>query len=169
MNAKDDGEFNFDNAIQAHAAWKQKLANYIQNPDKSLKHEDVCADNKCPLGKWIYGDGEKYSHLNEFQKLKPAHAKFHKEAAEIVKKANSGIKVSSEMALSATSPFTNASKEVAQIILTLKNNINKGSGFKTPPQPKQKVESKPASADLSSVKVPQNATPSHDDSRFTDV
>lgn len=159
INAKEEGEFNFDNAIQAHGAWKQKLSNYIQNPDKSLKHEDVCLDNKCPLGKWIYGEGSKYSHLNEFQKLKPAHAKFHKEAAEIVKKANSGAKVTEEMALSASSPFTNASKEVASIILSLKSKIRN--------EPVKKMRS--VSAGTQESKATGSAVPSHDDQRFVDV
>ena len=42
---------NFDDAIQAHSAWKMKLTLYIAKPDKSLNHNVVCKDNVCDLGK----------------------------------------------------------------------------------------------------------------------
>ncbi len=162
LTLKDEVEFNFDDAIKAHAAWKQKLANYIRNADGSLKHEEVCLDNKCPLGKWIYGDGMKYSHMSDFQKLKPAHAKFHKEAAEVIKKANSGIKVSEEITLGAASPFTNSSKEVATIILRLKSSINKDPIVNVP-------RKMPAVTAIKSESSSVSGVPSGSDSRFEDV
>ncbi len=97
---------NFDDAIKAHSAWKMKLSNYISNPDKSLKHEEVCLDNKCELGKWIYSDGDKYNKESEFITLKNEHAKFHKAAAEVIKKADSGLSVSEEIQLGGSSEFS---------------------------------------------------------------
>jgi methyl-accepting chemotaxis protein len=163
LNSADEAEFSFDNAIQAHAMWKQKLANYIKKADKSLSHNEICLDNKCPLGKWIYGEGTKYSHIAEYKKLKPAHAKFHKEAANIINKVNSGAKMDSEIALNASSAFANSSKEVAQLILSLKNKITNEIPIKTVP-----IE-KPSLPKINSEKVMASSLPSSEDSRFTDV
>lgn len=54
---------NFDQAIAAHGAWKQKLSDYLVKRDGSLKALDVSLDNKCPLGQWIHGEGAQYSKL----------------------------------------------------------------------------------------------------------
>ena len=111
---------DFDGAIKAHSEWKMKLSSYIRNPDKSLKSSEVCLDNKCALGQWIYGEGAKFSHLAEFATLKAEHAKFHKAAGEIITKADSGKNVTEEVALGAKSPFVEASTAVITAIMTIK-------------------------------------------------
>jgi hypothetical protein len=50
---------DFDEAIKAHSAWKFKLSGYLRKPDGSIKSADVVVDNKCALGQWIYGEGQK--------------------------------------------------------------------------------------------------------------
>jgi methyl-accepting chemotaxis protein len=156
---KDVGPMDFNKAIQVHADWKQKLSKYIQKPDGSLKSEDVCLDNKCILGKWIYGEGTHCSHLSEYQKLKDSHAKFHKEASEIIKRVNMGVNVSEEIMLGSSSPFTNASKEVASLLLALKGKMAKNSEVSATKEVRPKtLESSPT-----------NSVPTHNDSRFEDV
>ncbi|HXP78930.1 MAG TPA: hypothetical protein VN976_03425 [Verrucomicrobiae bacterium] len=42
---------DFDRAIAAHSSWKNKLASYLKNPDRSIKAADVALDDHCELGK----------------------------------------------------------------------------------------------------------------------
>lgn len=118
---------DFSEAIKAHSAWKLKLSGYIRNPDKSLNHDHVCKDNQCDLGKWIYGQGGAYSSYPEFHTLKTEHARFHKAAGEIVRKANDGINVTEEIALGASSEFASASTAVVTAIMAMQSKAAKAS------------------------------------------
>ena len=114
---------NFDEAITAHSAWKMKLSNYLRKPDGSLKVADIEVDNKCALGQWIYGDGAKHNGIPEYESLKAEHAKFHKAAAEVVKKADSGQSVTEDIAIGAKSPFAAASSAVISAIMAIKRKV----------------------------------------------
>ena len=113
---------DFDSAIMAHSAWKQKLGVYLRNPDKSLKANDVEVDNKCDLGKWIYGEGAKHSALPEYSTLKTEHAKFHKCAASIITQADAGKSMTEEIALGSGSEFSTASSNVVGAIMKMKRH-----------------------------------------------
>ena|ERR1035437_5608898 len=114
---------DFDGAIRAHSEWKMKLSAYIRNPDGSLKAADICPDNKCALGEWIYGEGSKYSHMPEYAALKTEHEKFHKEASEVVKKSDAGQNVTDEIALGGRSGFAIASTKVVTTIMAMKRKV----------------------------------------------
>lgn len=114
---------NFDDAVKAHSDWKMKLSSYLRNPDQSLRGADVCLDNRCELGKWIHGAGAKYAGLVEFKQLKDTHAQFHKAAAAIVDKANSGQQMSSQTSLGSGSDFANLSRTVVTNILAVKRSV----------------------------------------------
>lgn len=112
---------NFDDAIKAHASWKMKLKLYIQKPDGSLSSEVVSKDNLCELGKWIYGEGEiKYGKHPEFSSLKKNHTLFHKCAANVIKKVDSGENVSEDIALGSSSEFSNASTAITTSIMKIR-------------------------------------------------
>ncbi len=116
---------DFDQAIASHTQWKAKLRTYIASPDGSLSAAEIALDNKCELGKWISGQGAKYSNLPEFNSLRSQHAQFHKAAAEIVRKADSGHPVAEEVALGGKSEFSLASTGVVSAIMSIKNKIAK--------------------------------------------
>lgn len=111
---------NFDDAIKAHVSWKIKLTTYLKRPDKSLNAEHVCKDDNCDLGKWIYGEGKIYSNRNEYIHLKKEHARFHKAAAEIIKKADTGHGLSEEVAVGIKSEYNEASNNVVSAIMEMK-------------------------------------------------
>jgi hypothetical protein len=111
---------DFDEAIKAHSSWKMKLSTYLRKPDGSLKVSEIQVDNKCALGQWIYGEGAKYSSLPEYATLKQEHAKFHKAAAQVVYKADSGQDTSEETALGTKSEFTSASSAVVSAIMAIR-------------------------------------------------
>ena len=115
---------NFDAAIVAHSEWKRKLKSYLLNPDESLKSGEVAAHNKCPLGQWIEGEGRKqHGSMPEFAKLKTVHAHFHQTAGELVRKADSGQKVESEVALGSDSEFCKATTSVISAIAELRKKV----------------------------------------------
>lgn len=111
---------DFDGAVRAHSNWKMKLSGYIRNPDHSLKAVEVARDDTCELGCWIHGEGGAFASAPEFAALKAAHSRFHKAAAEIVRRADAGEAVSADVALSATSPYAKASMEVVQAVMAMK-------------------------------------------------
>ena len=114
---------NFDDAIKAHSAWKMKLSKYLANPDKSLKAEDVAQDSKCDLGKWIHGEAIQFNQLPEYSALKLEHANFHKAAADVIRKADSGQSTSEDTQLGGSSPFAKASSAVVTAIMAIRRKV----------------------------------------------
>jgi len=113
---------DFNQAIAAHSAWKQKLASYLKTKDGSLKAGEIGVDNECPLGKWIYGEGSKFSSLPEFSTLRSEHARLHKAAAEGVCRADGGKSVIEEIAIGSKSEFASASQAVVSAIMKIKHH-----------------------------------------------
>ena len=99
------------------------MSTYLRKPDGPLKANDVAADNKCPLGPWIYGDGKKHAALPEYGALKSAHAKFHTSAGDAVRRADSGKDVTEELMLGGASEFSRASADVVKAILSMKSKV----------------------------------------------
>jgi len=115
---------NFDDAIQAHAGWKIKLAVYLKHPDGTINSVETGTDNRCPLGQWLHGEAKKkYSSLPEYQTLMTEHALFHRIAGKIAGQADSGQVVNSEAALGNGSEFAKASLGVIKAIRTLKAKV----------------------------------------------
>jgi methyl-accepting chemotaxis protein len=87
------GAVDFDAIIDTHQSWKQKLRNAIAGGSEAqLDPNEVCKDNVCALGKWIYSAGREFEHLEEYEPLRKSHAEFHVCAADILKRAQSGDK-----------------------------------------------------------------------------
>jgi hypothetical protein len=107
-----------DKAVTAHNAWKIRLKAAIDGgevPDESK----VAVDNMCDLGKWIHGDGNKCSGLQEYVDLKAKHARFHQAAAKVVKLIKSGDKGAALAELDG-GEYRSVSSEVVAAIVKLK-------------------------------------------------
>jgi hypothetical protein len=107
----------FEDAVKAHVDWKSKLKAYLSAPNKSLNPTEVEKDNTCELGKWLRGEGAKYSSKKVYKDLLAEHAKFHKAAADVVRRADSGQKVLAETTLGAKSEFSTLSEKVVGLIM----------------------------------------------------
>jgi Chemoreceptor zinc-binding domain len=114
---------NLDEAILSHTKWKMRLSSYLSKPDHSLKASAVESPNECELGRWIHGEGKKYFSLPEFVALVSGHKSFHKAAAEVIRKADAGGKVSEETALGARSEFAAASTSIVRSLMALKAKL----------------------------------------------
>jgi len=116
---------SFDDAVVSHSEWKKKLSAYVSNPDQSLLIEEIAANNRCKLGRWIRGEGRRYSDFPEFPKLIAEHNRFHLAAADIVRRADLGQDVSAEFALGVGSEFSLASSAVVLAIMDMKKRYNR--------------------------------------------
>jgi hypothetical protein len=116
-------KMDFDHAIAAHSEWKQKLSNYLRKPDRSLDPSVVASDNRCDLGKWLVSEGKKFAGHAEYKTLVSDHARFHKAAGDIVRRANAGENVSEETALGNKSEFASASTAVVRSLMALKSKV----------------------------------------------
>jgi methyl-accepting chemotaxis protein len=79
--------------VNAHVMWKKRLCTYVEgSSEESLDPAVVGADNQCALGKWIYGEGQQFKDLPDFETVRLQHAEFHQKAGEIVRLVNSADK-----------------------------------------------------------------------------
>lgn len=83
---------NFQQVIEAHQNWKNRLQNCIDGTsEEKLDPDTVCRDDKCMLGMWIYADGKEYfGHNPLYAEMKDIHAQFHVVAGDVVKKKLGG-------------------------------------------------------------------------------
>ena len=114
----------FDDAISAHIKWKNRLNDFIDGSGtEKLDSAVVCKDNVCILGKWIYGDGMKYSTSPDYVDLQNKHAHFHLCAGSVMKKVEAHDKAGALAML--RDEFSEAAKQTVTAIVTLKNAIEK--------------------------------------------
>jgi methyl-accepting chemotaxis protein len=114
---------DFSKAIHAHVEWKAKLTAYIEKPDRSLSPAKVGNDHNCELGQWIYGEGQKFARDPEFRLMVSCHERFHKAAASVISRADSGVRVAEETALGAKSEYADASSAVVGSLMRLKKQF----------------------------------------------
>ena len=111
---------NFDEAIAAHTMWKIRLRKVVDGHGEKLDVATVSKDNQCDLGKWIHGEGTSYKSLEAYDKLKTAHAKFHKCAAQVITEVNGGRKASADALLQPQGEFAKISTETVTAIMAIK-------------------------------------------------
>lgn len=113
---------NFDEAIAAHIKWKVRLNQFIDGTGaEKLDSNVVCKDNMCDLGKWIYGEGSKHKSSPSHKSLLDRHAHFHRCAADVVKKVESGDPTNARSMLNGA--FATASKDTIAAIMQLKKDV----------------------------------------------
>ena len=116
-------DLNFEQAIEAHARWKSKLQKYIAHPDHSLDPVKTTQDSLCDLGKWLHGAGKKHSQLAEFGRLLSDHARFHRAAGDIIRRADTGERLGEEVALGGKSEYAQASTAVVSALMKMKGLV----------------------------------------------
>ena len=60
-----------------------------------------------------------YDGVVAVQRLQVAHSEFHKNAGDVIRRADQGAAVSEEMALGADSDFARTSSEIVATLMTL--------------------------------------------------
>jgi Chemoreceptor zinc-binding domain len=108
-------------AIDSHVEWKNRLAAYLVHPDQSLDPAVIALDDHCDLGRWLRGEGTAESGWVGFAQLVRDHARFHAEAANLVRRADAGERIAEEVALGSKSEYAKASNAVTTALLLIKS------------------------------------------------
>ena len=115
-------DLQFKEAIQSHLEWTWRLKEFIRGREILDRHI-VAQDNQCPLGEWIYAEGQKYQHLDEYVELKELHTEFHRRAAELMGIAESGDKMGASRKLQFGSVFWTLSNKLVDVLHRLEWKI----------------------------------------------
>jgi len=110
---------NLSEAAKSHQAWRSTLTSYLVNPNQSLDPADLASGTKCALGQWLIARSHKYSARPDFSRVLAEHARFHRAAADLVRRADSGQSVVDEIAPGANSEFVNASSALVEALLAM--------------------------------------------------
>ena len=114
----------YHDAMSNHIIWKRRLQKAVDGPyDERFAVAVVARDDVCELGKWIYGDGLKYSSSTAYQKVVRAHAAFHLYAADVLLKLGEGDKAAAKEVLD--DPLEAKSREIISAIVDLRAEFPK--------------------------------------------
>jgi len=92
---KEDALFNYDLIILMHRNWLFQLRAFLDDRKENLKatSEDHL---KCDLGRWIYGDGQRFASNQTYKTLEDIHKNFHISAGTIIQLKTDGSKAEAE-------------------------------------------------------------------------
>lgn len=118
---------NFDNAVEAHLAWKIKFRVAMQNRQQ-LDEATIGRDDCCDLGKWLHGEGAvRHGGLPSHAPCLQRHAEFHREAAQVAHTINRGDFARAEALLGPTSSYSGASGAVVLMLGKLRREIGESA------------------------------------------
>lgn len=152
------GDFDFEAARRGHRHWKVKARAYINDVDVSFDQSTADNPSACPLGNWVYGDGQRYNNLPSFQALEREHAEFHAIIGRIIQHKDLH---DIELANKEMDEFVLQSEIVIEKINQLERELNGGETMLQQPALTQskpvktaKTAATPASAPAKKVKSP---------------
>lgn len=112
-------------AIRDHHAWRERFEFAIAGmPPDRFDFITVGDPGICPLGKWLRGDGVKFSNCPNYAELSNIHAEFHFAAAQIVKLIDDGKREAANAILE--SEFATLSSEIVRQIQQLRACVKAG-------------------------------------------
>ena len=116
---------DFDQLIHAHVNWRFKIKDYLEGRGSSLDPSTISKDTVCVMGRWIHGDGTKFSSFPEFGDLKLEHTLIHQCAAVVVEKITSGDLEAARALTSVQSEFSTRSSNIVNAVMRLKFAVEK--------------------------------------------
>lgn len=110
-------------AIGAHGMWKQRLRQAVDTGKSEFTVERVMPDNLCDFGKWLHGLPPSDKADENWKSVQGLHARFHHEAARILRLATSGRKAEAETGLALASPFSDISGQLTTAMMKWKSTL----------------------------------------------
>ena len=108
--------------IGAHVMWKQRLTAFLAgNSPEALDPEAIRMDNRCALGKWVYGEGASMSELSRYDEVRGLHAQFHQYAADVVQLHLAGNTAEAEKLLQGE--YSKLSEKLKHRIIALSQQV----------------------------------------------
>ena len=78
-------------AVAAHSMWKSRLFAAIETGKSKYTSAKVAPDNQCEFGKWLHGSIDATMRAApDYATVKDLHARFHKEAAKVLRLVEDG-------------------------------------------------------------------------------
>lgn len=108
--------------IGAHGMWKQRLVSAIKTGQSEWTPAVVCQDNQCEFGKWLYGCSTQEKTSQHFNEVKSLHAKFHKEAADVLTMALAKKQGEASKAIDPGSKYHTISTQLTKEMMAWKIN-----------------------------------------------
>ena len=116
---------DFAKAIIAHDRWKLRLGAFIRGSGEVLDPALIQQDGQCDLGKWLYGDGLAYQHEPEYKEVLAHHARFHQQAAAIVRRVKVADTVGAATLLAVGSEYSRASNSTILGLTALRRKVRR--------------------------------------------
>ena len=118
-------EIDIDTAIAAHENWKLRLQNYLDGKSsENLQPEIVCLDDRCDLGKWLYGPGKmRLGSYPAFSVLVARHKFFHTQASSVVALSQAGEQDKAQQMLNTS--YRHGSNQVVLLLKELKRSLSR--------------------------------------------
>lgn len=112
--------------IGAHVMWKQRLTSFLAGEStESLDPETIRLDDRCALGKWLYGEGTAMSELPRYEEVRGLHAQFHQYAADVVNLHLAGNTAEAEKLLQGD--YSRLSEKLKHRIIGLSQQVKSAS------------------------------------------
>jgi len=99
--------------IAAHGLWKFRLHEAIASGRSKFDPEVVQRDDRCPFGKWLYGEGQQtHRHDERFETARQLHATFHRAAGDVLRLALDGRSADAAERMTPGQPFLDVSLQL---------------------------------------------------------
>ena len=116
---------DIDAAIASHERWRLQLQDMVNGRSQEvMRPERVCQDDRCDLGRWLYGTGRvRLGHYPAFTMLVARHKYFHQQAAEVVMAFQAGEQQKAVQLLNSST--RHASNQVLLLLKELKRGLGR--------------------------------------------
>jgi hypothetical protein len=105
-------------ALNAHGAWKRRLADAIASGSSDADPKTVCKDDKCAFGKWLHEDFPPDGRQSpDYVTVHDLHEQFHRHAAEVLTLALANKRAEAEKAMGPGGPFAETSSKLTGALL----------------------------------------------------
>lgn len=114
-------------AVGAHAMWKQRLRTAIDKGTSEFTVDTVAKDDACEFGKWLYGPtlSPVDKAMAEYQSVKGLHAQFHQCASKVLKCALTGKQADAESMMGNAGEFAAISAHLTRAMTAWKTKAPK--------------------------------------------
>ncbi len=118
-------ELDIDAAIAGHEKYRLRLQDMVTGRSQEvMRPERICHDDRCDLGRWLYGTGKvRLGHFPAFDMLVARHRYFHQQAADVVIAYQGGDQQRAEQLLN--SSCRHASNQVLLLLKELKRGLGR--------------------------------------------
>lgn len=144
ISGDQQASFELEEAKNSHRAWAVRLERFLLGQTVDFDKNTARRDDACPLGKWLYGEGQKYIHLPEMQQLIKVHAEMHKTVGKVI---DAKEMEDLELANQEKDNVSRYSQQILDLIDLLKESLSKETQTSTSKPALENKSAKPAPKD----------------------